>query len=206
LIVHTHSQEALCERIKAHCQQKQWYGPDIDYLYRHASHHLDESSKDHDFRSDFIAPATEEQIRLSEERMGISFPPLLRMLYLRVADGGFGPGCGLRGIFSPGYGLWGAINWHHPTFPKTTFVDLEELEVRHDPRTQDYYYHGPNERPRNFLELCHFGCGFFSYLHTSTGCVYYVGEHRIYLQANSLEEWLELWLQGEDLEHVMWMK
>src|SRR5712691_13026984 len=121
LIVHTHSHEALCERIKAHCQQKQWYGPDIDYLFRHASHHLDESSKDHDFRSDFMTPATEEQIRLSEERMGISFPPLLRMLYLRVADGGFGPGCGLRGIFSPGYGLWGAINWHHPTFPKTTF-------------------------------------------------------------------------------------
>src|SRR5712691_4236557 len=68
---------------------------------------------------------------------------------------------------------------------KQRLVDLEDLEVRHDPRTQDYYYHGLNERPRNFLELCHFGCGFFSYLHTSTGRVYYVGEHRIYLQANS---------------------
>ncbi|HSK51460.1 MAG TPA: SMI1/KNR4 family protein [Clostridia bacterium] len=43
-------------------------------------------------------PATEAQVAAAEGRYGIAFPPLLRRLYLEVANGGFGPGSGLLGV------------------------------------------------------------------------------------------------------------
>jgi len=36
-------------------------------------------------------PATEEQLRASEQALGFLLPPLLRTLYAQVANGGFGP-------------------------------------------------------------------------------------------------------------------
>ncbi len=37
-------------------------------------------------------PATEAQLRRTEELLELSFPPLLRALYTQIANGGFGPG------------------------------------------------------------------------------------------------------------------
>ena len=44
------------------------------------------------------APATPEQLSEAERRLGVELPPLLRRLYLEVANGGFGPGSGLVGV------------------------------------------------------------------------------------------------------------
>lgn len=43
-------------------------------------------------------PATEAQIVTAEARIGFPLPPLLRRLYLQVANGGFGPAYGLIGV------------------------------------------------------------------------------------------------------------
>lgn len=132
---------ALCERIRQHCRQQQWYGPD-GYKLRYepgyydaermwhdgeipASGHynlngtwhaqnerifdhrgfLDENGKlqcrpiMHDSRSGFeFPPATEEQVQATEEALGLPLLPLLRALYTQVANGGFGPACGITGV------------------------------------------------------------------------------------------------------------
>src|SRR5438132_11366139 len=43
-------------------------------------------------------PATEEQLQATEEALGFALPPLLRACYLRVSNGGFGPGEGVMGV------------------------------------------------------------------------------------------------------------
>jgi hypothetical protein len=96
----------LCRRIITHCREKCWYGPDT---YPPADGRQNFSYEDgkfavhpplHDLESGFaFAPATEEQLRKTEEFMGFAHPPLLRALYMQVANGGFGPGTGLLGAF-----------------------------------------------------------------------------------------------------------
>lgn len=44
------------------------------------------------------ARATEDQLAEAERHFGVALPPLLRRLYLEVANGGFGPGPGLLGV------------------------------------------------------------------------------------------------------------
>jgi hypothetical protein len=44
-----------------------------------------------------FAPATDEQLRETEGILAFPLPPLLRLLYQRLANGGFGPGAGLCG-------------------------------------------------------------------------------------------------------------
>ena len=43
-------------------------------------------------------PATLDQVAATEAALGLRLPPLLRRLYLEVANGGFGPGPGLLGV------------------------------------------------------------------------------------------------------------
>src|SRR5260221_11519759 len=42
-------------------------------------------------------PASEAQMRKTEQQLGFALPPLLRLLYTHVANGGFGPGYGMIG-------------------------------------------------------------------------------------------------------------
>lgn len=42
-------------------------------------------------------PTTEQQVGETEQQFGFSLPVLLRLLYTRVANGGFGPGFGIIG-------------------------------------------------------------------------------------------------------------
>lgn len=48
-------------------------------------------------------PATKQQILETEQLLGFSLPPLLRLLYTQMANGGFGPGNGIIGAIG-GYG------------------------------------------------------------------------------------------------------
>ncbi len=43
-------------------------------------------------------PATAAALDAAEARLGVALPPVLRRLYLEVANGGFGPGSGIIGI------------------------------------------------------------------------------------------------------------
>ncbi|WP_182907444.1 hypothetical protein [Microbispora sp. H13382] len=46
-------------------------------------------------------PASSAAVIEAERAMGLSLPPLLRRLYLEVADGGVGPGRGIQGVPTP---------------------------------------------------------------------------------------------------------
>lgn len=92
------SDQDLVERILARCEHDQWYGGDL----------LSPSSRrvaeDDPRRRGFAYPrSTEAQIQKTEAELGVPLPPLQHTLYAQLANGGFGPGTGLRGIIG-GYG------------------------------------------------------------------------------------------------------
>lgn len=203
---------SLFKRIRTHCSRKQWYGPDIYQNHSVFNRHPRGVWIRHDFRTSFFPPATEEQLRLSEMAMGFSYPPLLRSLYSQVANGGFGPAYGLVGAFG-GYtdALYKEKDHTYllqesvvsPTsWEGADFIDLEQIEKREG--IQKKMYLDSYAQPTYFISICNWGCGYTSFLHAKTGRVYYVGENYLYYQASSLEEWLERWLRGEDLEAVNW--
>jgi hypothetical protein len=85
--------EALCEAIRAKCQHDGWYGGEF-YSPRWA-----EVEANDPCRSGFeFAQATHAQIQATEAMLGFSLLPLLKTLYTRLANGGFGPAGGLRGV------------------------------------------------------------------------------------------------------------
>lgn len=89
------SYEALFEAIHTKCQKDQWFGPQLGSPTMREYVPLDDSN-----RFGFVyPPATEEQLHITEERLGFALPPLLRSLYGNVANGGFGPGLGLHGVY-----------------------------------------------------------------------------------------------------------
>ncbi|MFI6812450.1 SMI1/KNR4 family protein [Nonomuraea sp. NPDC050328] len=60
-------------------------------------------------RPDLLPPASAEAVADAEEAIGAPLPPLLRRLYLEVANGGFGPRDGVLGVAGSDYA-------HHPEF------------------------------------------------------------------------------------------
>lgn len=42
-------------------------------------------------------PATATEVAAAEEALGVAIPPLLKLIYLEISNGGFGPGYGLFG-------------------------------------------------------------------------------------------------------------
>ena len=197
---------ALLERIREHCQQQKWYGPDIYRNQRVLNGSPYGPWIRHNFQNHFFPPAPEEQLRLSEEAMGFPYPPLLRTLYLRLANGGFGPAYGLVGAFGGYADAMRKEEQHeyilqesivYPSFSEEiTLIDLEQCEKSAGDRKKIYL--DPLFWPKYIIELCEWGCGYFSLLHAPTGRVYYFGEDYLFHQADSLEEWLERWLRGEN--------
>jgi hypothetical protein len=92
----------LCVRIQEYCRQRNWYGPDGGWEnyrgYFDAEGKLQARVIPRDPHTGFeFPPATEEQLRATEEALGISLPSMLRALYAQVANGGFGPAYGITG-------------------------------------------------------------------------------------------------------------
>ena len=82
--------------ILAKCQNEQWYGSDRERSRNPSAHDP--------CHTGFVFPsATTDQITQTEASVGFALPPLLSQLYTRLANGGFGPGGGIRGCIG-GYG------------------------------------------------------------------------------------------------------
>jgi hypothetical protein len=97
---------AWCRRIIVHCLARGWYGPDdaLEHGMETERYVVDGDGTlrgypiEHDPRTGFeFAPATPEDVQATEQALGFALPPLLRAVYLQVANGGFGPGTGLTG-------------------------------------------------------------------------------------------------------------
>jgi hypothetical protein len=132
-------------------------------------------------------PVSPAELSHAEQRLGFQLPGLLRNMYLHVGNGGFGPGYGLLALNSNG-----AKNFH------MNLVDwyLEGVNFSHP----DY-----PAWPRFFITLCDWGDGINSTMSAADpagavfrcrGDMYEEGpwEKAMRIEAASLHEWLEDWL------------
>jgi hypothetical protein len=136
-------------------------------------------------------PVSPDVIEMAEHRLGFQLPTLLRMIYLHVGNGGFGPGCGLIGL--PG----GA------TLYGQDVVGLYLQDILQPPL--------PPYRPwpRRFMMIGDWGCNITSVMDVTDeqfpiirfwGDRYEVGEpweSAMTPEAMSLNSWLAEWLQSE---------
>lgn len=130
-----------------------------------------------------------EQLELAEIDLGFTLPPLIRALYLQVADGGYGPG-------------WGILPLNIENRPSI---------VTHDHWMRQSWPTGlpPKGWPEPFIRFCEWGCSIYSGIDCSqmTCPVLRFDPHRggqrdgdlFIVEADSLAEWLAAWLAGEKL-------
>lgn len=211
---------ALFEAIRATCQQAHWFGPDDlkpeeefpaypddPFLVEYA---VEVVAPDDPRRFGFVfPPATEEQVQATETRLGFALPPLLRCLYLQVANGGFGPGLGLPGVkggYTGGYyqqddSLW-AYKAPPTSFPYTTYLEQAARSI-----ARGYLPHMRVPSGEGLERLLPLG---------DLGCCQYIGvdsQERMFLTAPTesdafhslrqlpwtLEGWLWRWVREESL-------
>jgi hypothetical protein len=122
-------------------------------------------------------PVSPAELAAAEGQLGFELPPLVRGLYTQVADGGYGPGYGLDRLAEL----------------------VERGRAFADAGTASPW-------PARFVHLCWWGCDYFSGLDCSSPAgpvLRYVPddwtEEVLVAEAESLEEWLEAWLDGERL-------
>lgn len=207
--------KALLNAIRDKCQRDRWYGPDCLSPRRYDGA-LERNSRfsrstlaqldPHD-PSNFgfaFPPASEVELVETEEKLGFALPPLLRVLYAKLANGGFGPQVGIRGALHGYSDLYpdydGTILGLYPGRPpfggESSLIELQALE------------HGalvPYEQwPRELLQICDVGC-------CTEICL--GPDSRIYQVASSkradcylfmytqwtFEEWLWRWVKGENI-------
>ena len=201
----------LCERIRQHCQQRRWYGSDLehDYLvtyglwvpYRRAGSpgpqlDMDEQDPEPPVERFARAPATAAHIAQAEQALGRELPAALKAISLSLANGAFGPGMGLEDvgglIHIPGpHGGWQLSERaaHYLEVYPRRYLECDHL-------------------PEGLVHLCtrDWEFGPESVLDLNSGRVYgtnnasfysdLVGFFWIVFEATSLEVWFEQWLSG----------
>jgi hypothetical protein len=132
-------------------------------------------------------PATERALARAERGLGFALPALLRELYARVGNGGFGPAYGLIGV--PG-GATDDLG--------RSIVDLYK----------DYRKCCRKTWPEKLLPVCHEGCAYYFCLDCSRKAVpvllFDTTAHLVDKEpwekstrrvAPSFQRWLSLWLE-----------
>lgn len=232
----------LIARIRTHCQQTAqdarpgsgWARKTRDYVrwYIPEQKTCLVLKPEEDGREPTLAfpPATEQQIRETEQQLGFPLPQLLRLLYTQIANGGFGPGFGIIGAVNGYLGvdhIPGSIarryQWEIDLadafrqldkggWASLTSKDWQVLgedgigsgELTDDELEGEAWAIAEEDWtplwPNQLLPLCEHGCNITTYLFADTEQVVQ-GMHNPYLVvANSLEEWLECWLAGDTLQ------
>lgn len=199
--------DLLFERILQKCQHQGWYGGDLLSPARRII------TEDDPQRTGFaFPPASEEQLRATEAALGFSLPPLLHALFAQVANGGFGPGTGIRGAIG-GRGTDVILSNDQDETIVGCFaydkshaqqIDLADYKWQKPPvgsvNTNDYLFLPYKVWPRHLLRICDMGC-------VEEICVdpqerlflaaasKYDGKYLLLRLDSSLEQWLEDWLR-----------
>jgi uncharacterized protein (TIGR02996 family) len=126
-------------------------------------------------------PMSAEALAAAESRLGFPLPPLLRLLYTRVGDGGYGPGRGLEVLAD---GEWSLV---------------AHVEAVRQPDRPAW--------PGRFIPLIAWGCLYRSWVDCSAppfpvwfyDTDFAAESDCFYRQADSLSGWLSAWLDGVDL-------
>jgi hypothetical protein len=137
-------------------------------------------------------PVTIAEVVEAESRLGFPLPPLIRELYTRIGDGGWGPGYGLNRLMR-GRSMTLVLS----------YLDFRRTSALGDP---------PCDWPDLFLELVPWGCNFFSGIDCSRRTcpvIRYISDRAVagattlgeclVPEADSLAEWLSAWVAGEQL-------
>jgi hypothetical protein len=211
--------DVLFEAIRTRCRQASWFGPDALKPDREVQPQPDDpfldeyasasAAQNDPRRAGFVfPPATEEQIRVTESTLGFALPQMLRELYLRVANGGFGPGTGLRGVEG---GYKGAYH-HYTDFPGTQGSSHAFSSTTYDAFAVPTEAGGGRASLRvpceqwlaHLLPICDLGCGEEAAVE-SQGRMFLLSptESNAFYHLERLpwafEEWLWRWVRGENL-------
>ena len=198
------SYEALFEAIRAKCLKEQWFGPELLSPTQRESVPIDDPN-----RSGFVfAPATEEQLHETEIRLGFSLPPLLRSLYAHVANGGFGPGTGLRGANGGYAGIYPnqdgtvAAQGYEGTFDYQTYRNHASEAVA---RGDNAFMRVPSEETlEHLLRIDDLGCCMEACVDDQEHMFIVApleDDHFYALEQMpwTFEEWLWRWAKGDDI-------
>lgn len=135
-------------------------------------------------RSLAFPPASESDIEEAESRLGFSIPPLLKLVYRQVGNGGFGPGrggsiIGVKGGYASDFG--------------TLVETYEQLRG-------DYTLEGKHWRA-GVLPFCEWGCNIFSCVNckAAPGPIYLFEEGDMSAQRYSLQDFFQMWIEGVDI-------
>ena len=151
-------------------------------------------------------PVTGEDLAQAEAQLGFGLPSFLRRLYLEVGNGGFGPG----------YGLFPLHDHSLSSTPLTDSLVAAYLGMR-SMSQKDIDEHWADDEvkpslwPERVLTMCDWGCNIYSCLNCASpdlpifrmdSNVNFMVEWAI--EAASLQQWLEAWVEGKPLFHLDW--
>ncbi len=139
-------------------------------------------------------PTPDESVAAAEEKLGFSSPLLLREIYLKVANGGIGPGYKILGV-----------KGGHTSDEGDSIEELYSSFMESDPDDKAWKW------PKGLLAFCHWGCAIYSCIDTTKE-----GYPVVWSDPNlrdpeermdqafidhrpSFESWLQGWLDGVDL-------
>jgi SMI1 / KNR4 family (SUKH-1) len=134
-----------------------------------------------------LAVAEPGAVAEAEATIGFQLPPLLRRLYVEVANGGFGPGYGILGIRAG-----------HKDDSRRTALDL--YRQAHDGPSAWWPFLQPS-----LLPICHWGCGIYSFVDCALSDGPMWGwdpnpgpsdETALFPSDVNFAEWLDKWIDG----------
>jgi hypothetical protein len=139
-------------------------------------------------------PATPREIEESERQLGFALSPLLRRVYLEVANGGFGPAYGMIGVLGGAGDDW-----------RKNAVDLYTEYRKPNPKDRHWAW------PAKLLPVCHLGCAMYlcvdcsdargrvTWFEPNPHCDGEPWDDAFNPLAESTDAWLSAWVDGNDL-------
>lgn len=145
-------------------------------------------------KAEIGTPANLDVVEIAEKELGFPLPPILREIYLKVANGGIGPGYKILGV-----------NGGQISDEGDSISELYTALGRFDPEDPEWKW------PEGLVPFCHWGCAIYSCFDAKKEgypIVWFdpnmreIGEpmeQQFIPHKSSLIEWLEGWLSGDDL-------
>jgi hypothetical protein len=139
-------------------------------------------------------PASEAAIAEAEKEIGFAFPPLLRQIYSKVANGGIGPGYRILGV-----------KGGHTSDEGDSISELYTALSVKDPEDPKWQW------PKGIVPFCHWGCAIYSCFDAKKDGfpvqwfdpnMREIGEpmeQQFIPHRNSLESWFQGWINGDDM-------
>lgn len=133
-------------------------------------------------------PVSETEVQDAEKELGFSIPRLLRLCYLIVGNGGFGPGYGLIGLAGGNASDYGTVVETYRTLQETLVIALRDVKGSRE------------EQGITLLPFCEFGCNMYACVDCKDTqyALYSLEEGRLFRENYSLHRFFEMWIDGID--------